>query len=288
MPPAAGDRAQPLYLDLDGARRFCLHHPAHGGAPRARVLYLHPLAEEMNRSRRMASLQARALAAAGCEVLQIDLLGCGDSPGDFRDATWDAWRDDALRASRWLRGRAGNAPLWLWGLRAGALLAVEAARALEEQDPCNLLLWQPPASGRAVLQQFLRLRLAQALAGGDAAALMKSLRAQLEAGQAVQAAGYELSSALARGLEAAQLTPPPARAGHLAWLEVGGTEPGEPAPGAQPTLAAWRAAGWRVDAHRLPGPAFWATAETETAPALLQATQALLAATAVVREGAAA
>jgi exosortase A-associated hydrolase 2 len=258
-------------------RRFWLSHGAHGGAARARVLYLHPLAEEMNRSRRMAALQARALAAAGCEVLQIDLLGCGDSAGDFSDATWDAWRDDTLQGCRWLRERAGAAPLWLWGLRAGALLAVDAARVLDE--PCHLLLWQPPASGRAVLQQFLRLRLAEGLAGGDAGALMKALRAQLAAGEPVSAAGYALSSTLARGLEAAQLTPPPACAGRLAWLEVGGAEPGAPAPGALPTLDAWRAAGWRVDAQRVPGPAFWATAETETAPALLQATRALLAGT---------
>ena len=133
------------------------------------------------------------------------------------------------------------------------------------------MLWQAPASGRAVLQQFLRLRLAEALGtGGEAAALIEALRAQVEAGQAVEAAGYELSPALARGLEAATLAPA-APAGRLVWLEVGGTEPGEVAPAAQPALAAWRAAGWDVHAQRVPGPAFWATAETETAPALLQA-----------------
>lgn len=257
-------------MGRDEGRRFCLHHRAAGGQPRARVLYLHPLAEEMNRSRRMAALQARALAGAGFEVLQIDLHGCGDSAGDFAGASWQGWTADALQACEWLRAHPGAAPLWLWGLRAGALLAVEAARALSV--PCNLLLWQPPASGAAVLQQFLRLRLAEGLAQGQAGALMKTLRAQLDAGQAVEAAGYAMSPALAHGLQSATLVPPPPCAGRLAWLELGGTEPGAPSPGAQPLLDAWRSGGWQVRAQRVPGPAFWATAETETAPALLRAT----------------
>jgi exosortase A-associated hydrolase 2 len=260
------ERAHPFFIGQDEGLRFWLHHGARDALPRARVLYLHPLAEEMNRSRRMAALQARALAAAGMEVLQIDLLGCGDSAGEFADATWDHWIADALRACRWLRERGGEVPLWIWGLRAGALLAVDAARALDD-TPCHLLLWQPPASGRAVLQQFLRLR----LASGDAGALMQSLRSRLDAGQPVEAGGYALSSALARGLKAAALAAPPPRPARLVWLEVGGSEPADAAPGAQPTLAAWRAAGWQVHARRVPGPAFWATAETKTAPALLQA-----------------
>ncbi len=48
----------------------------------------------MNKSRRMAALQARAFAAMGFGVLQIDLFGCGDSSGDFSDARWDIWKQD--------------------------------------------------------------------------------------------------------------------------------------------------------------------------------------------------
>ena len=40
-------------------------------------------AEEMNKARRMAALQARLLAENGYAVLQIDLHGCGDSSGDL-------------------------------------------------------------------------------------------------------------------------------------------------------------------------------------------------------------
>ena len=50
----------------------------------------------MNKSRRMAALQARAFAEMGFGVLQIDLFGCGDSSGDFSDARWDIWKQDLI------------------------------------------------------------------------------------------------------------------------------------------------------------------------------------------------
>ncbi|WP_229425321.1 hypothetical protein [Massilia sp. Se16.2.3] len=78
--------ADAFFLDTQGGRRFCLYH-APIGECRGALVYVHPFAEEMNRSRRMAALQARALAARGIGVLQLDLHGCGDSVGDFGDAT---------------------------------------------------------------------------------------------------------------------------------------------------------------------------------------------------------
>jgi len=38
----------------------------------------------MNKSRRMAALQARVFAAMGFGVLQIDLFGCGDSRANLK------------------------------------------------------------------------------------------------------------------------------------------------------------------------------------------------------------
>jgi alpha-beta hydrolase superfamily lysophospholipase len=66
------------------------------------VLYLPPLAEELNSSRRTVAQQARALARAGFAVLQIDLLGCGDSSGRLEDARWSDWLHDARAALDWL------------------------------------------------------------------------------------------------------------------------------------------------------------------------------------------
>jgi uncharacterized protein len=255
-----------------GGQRLCVHHPA-VGLVRGLVLYLHPFAEEMNKSRRMAALASRALAQAGFEVLQIDLHGCGDSSGEFADATWAGWLDDALLGARWLRARHAEAPLWLWGLRAGCLLATEAAARLPER--AALLFWQPPAAGKTLLQQFLRLKMAGDLIEGQAAGAVSAVRAELAAGRSVEIAGYALAPALARGLEAATLAPPP-KATHTVWLESHTRMPAEPLPVTVAGADRWRAAGHSVALRTVNGPAFWQTQETELAPELLQATVDLL------------
>ena len=64
-----------FFLPVTGGRLFCLlHRPAGETAIKGAVLYVHPFAEEMNRSRRMAALQAKAMASAGYMVLQVDLF----------------------------------------------------------------------------------------------------------------------------------------------------------------------------------------------------------------------
>ncbi|GAB1388658.1 hypothetical protein MASR1M6_08390 [Rubrivivax sp.] len=215
---------EPLFLAVDDtplAARLLVHHrPA--ARPRGLVVYVHPFAEEMNKSRRMAALQARALAAEGFAVVQIDLLGCGDSAGDFGDARWTRWVDDVVAAATWLQQQhaqpAGDAnadadapPLWLWGLRAGCLLAAEAgARLAARGQACHFLFWQPAPVGKLLLQQFLRLKAAGELLAGQAKAAMEQLRAELAAGRPVEVAGYLLDPALCAGLDAAQLQPPQA------------------------------------------------------------------------------
>ncbi|MFN9745778.1 MAG: prolyl oligopeptidase family serine peptidase, partial [Betaproteobacteria bacterium] len=116
---------RPLFIKAaDGSARFGLHHVPASGQPRALVVYLHPFAEEMNKSRRMAALQSRALAQAGLAVLQMDLLGCGYSAGDLADASWQAWQDDVHLAARWLRARSDvdTGKVALWGGRYGGYL----------------------------------------------------------------------------------------------------------------------------------------------------------------------
>lgn len=261
-------------------QRLCVHHAALG-RPQGRLLLLHAFGEEMNKSRHMLAQLARQAAQAGLEVLQIDLKGCGDSSGDFGDASWQDWLDDARIAQDWLLTRgdlAVDAPLWLMGHRAGALLATALAR--QAGPPCRLLLWHPLTSGKLQLQQFLRLRLGADLVGGQAKGAMQALREQLAAGQAVEVAGYALSPAMARGLEAADLKPAAAAAARvrqLVWLELGSAEAGL-SPAAQLQLQPWQAAGVPTQAQALEGPAFWATSEISSAPALLQASLAALSA----------
>jgi exosortase A-associated hydrolase 2 len=259
----------------EGGQRLYLHHTPPGGqALKGVVLYIHPWAEEMNKSRRMAALASRALAQDGWAVLQVDLLGCGDSSGDFADATWQAWVDDVTQAAHWLQARHPGVPFWLWGLRAGTLLA--AAVAPRIAGTLNLLFWQPAQQGKALLQQFLRLKAAAQLADGGGKAILEATRADLAAGRAVRVAGYSLPPALARGLEAATLNPPATNSGRLVWLEVSAQAEPTLAPAALAASPRWQVAGWQVEAMAVPGPAFWQTTEIEDAPALLAATSAAL------------
>jgi exosortase A-associated hydrolase 2 len=270
---------QAFFLDAPhGGQRFCLFHTPRVGAPElGRVLFCQPFAEELNTTRRTVARQARALADAGFAVLQIDLLGCGDSAGDFGDATWPAWLADLQLAHAWLSGQQPTqGPLWLWGLRAGALLASDLAATLPE--PANLLLWQPFASGQQQLQQFLRLHSAGQWLAGDQAYTVKKLdkpAQQLAQGHLVHIAGYPLSPLLAQGLAAAKLQPPAQRTpGRLVWLELG--TQGALSPAAEKQMAAWQQAGWQVIAPAVATPAFWQTVETEAAPELIATTVAAL------------
>lgn len=265
-----------FFLPVANGQRFCLFHPAQG-APKAALLYLHPFAEEMNKSRRMAALQSRMLGENGYAVLQIDLLGCGDSSGDFGDASWQAWLDDVGHAHAWLRERC-SVPIWLWGLRAGCLLATQAAVRLDEQP--NFLLWQPVTSGKQFLQQFLRLRVAGQMMNGDSKGVMDSLKRQLAEKQPVEIAGYTLSTALASGLETAELLPPSQR-GNLVWLELSTRTDATIAPASLECIERWRKAGYTASAQIVAAPAFWQTTEIEEAPALLAATLTALEAQAV-------
>lgn len=258
-----------FFLPTGREQRLCLFH-APAGSPRSAVLYLHPFAEEMNKSRRMAALGCRALAGAGHAVLQIDLRGCGDSSADFGDATWQDWQADVRLGLDWLGQRVPGVPVWLWGLRAGALLA-----AADWGQPVNYLFWQPMTSGKLTLQQFLRLKLAAEMASGGSKGLMEQMKSQLAQGEAVEIAGYRLHPGLAEGLESARLAPA-GRPGRVEWLELG-TAPDEPLkPVSLQAIKTWQDAGWQVNAGSVAGPSFWATSEIELAPALLERTEAAL------------
>lgn len=269
---ARPEPARPFFLARGSRQLFCLHH-APPGASRGAIVHVPAFAEEMNKSRRMVSLQARALAAAGWHVLQLDLLGTGDSEGDFADATWVDWLDDVAAARQWLAAAAGHEP-WLWGLRLGALVA---GASLERRPAPGMLLWQPVLSGRQHLQQFLRLKAgAEWVAGGGAPGAQAKPLEQLAAGQAVEVAGYTLNPALALPMSAAALALPPAPA-RVVWFEVSPRADATLSPASERLLAP-RRDGPGLSAAVLPGPSFWQALEIETAPALVAAGVEALAA----------
>ena len=82
----------------------------------------------------------RQMAQAGFAVLRFDLSGTGDSDGRLADLGWPHWLADSQAALQALRDASSDqdpdVPLWLWGVRGGAMLSAALAAerpALYEQ-----------------------------------------------------------------------------------------------------------------------------------------------------------
>jgi exosortase A-associated hydrolase 2 len=266
---------EPLFLEGSAGRLFAIHHPPQGTEEKA-VIYLPPFVEEMNRSRRVAALLARRLAAAGCGTLLLDPLGCGDSEGDFADARWEIWRDDVAAAIRLLENR-GYRGIALLGLRLGALLALDAAAHSEAVE--RVVLWQPVLSGDQMLTQFLRLRLASGLAAGRSAGeTTTALRARLKAGETLEIAGYALAPALALAMDSLHLGKlGTATRVPIDWVAIEAAD-APPSPAQQEILDDWRGRGREIHYHRVSADPFWTLQETTLAPALVEFTASLLGA----------
>ena len=266
---------EPFFLESPRGSMFCIYFSPIKLAHKGSILYLHPFGEEMHKSRRIAALQARAFASLGYAVLQIDLTGCGDSVGDFADASWSAWRNDARLAHAWLLAKTAQ-PITLWGLRTGALLAVDLAQQLNNLQ--GLLLWQPGPDGGVFLTQFLRIKLASdMLAEGKSKLGTKEMLASLEANQSVEVGGNRLSPAMARemgGVKLAAMHP----VCPITWLEVGTVNNELLGPASQRVAEAWRNTGAGIQSQTVVGDPFWATQEISECPQLINATLAHLAA----------
>ncbi|MCC7135220.1 MAG: hydrolase 2, exosortase A system-associated [Nitrosomonas sp.] len=268
--------ADPFFLDAFPGKRFCLYHPPakvfyRGDA----ILYLHPFAEEMNKSRRMAALQSRAFAAAGLGVLQIDLYGCGDSEGDFSDAAWEIWKQDIACARQWLI-QQGFISIHIWGLRLGALLALDYAKEAA-QDFVQFILWQPILNGHSFLTQFLRLRLGNELIATDSSVTsnVKQLREQLWAGNSLEIAGYTLSPTLAITIDNLKINQLAVANQPIHWFEIVAQAGREQPPASQAMIQSWQQAGVITQVTVLPGSPFWSTQEISECPELIIATTRL-------------
>jgi len=256
---------------------FSVYHPAHAiDRRRLGLVYVPPFAEEMNRARRMAALQARRLSELGIDVLLLDPFGTGDSEGDFGDARWEIWCDDVRTAMNWLAVRT-NAPVGLWGLRLGALLAADVASM--QRDPIErLVLWQPVLSGDSHLTQFLRLRLAATMDKGENRESTKVLRERLALGETLEIAGYHLAPDLARAIgsrtfrDLMEIN----QTSTINWLEVTSDPLGAFSSASQRVLDVLAQQDRVITAKVVAGQPFWLAQEITLAPDLLSATDDVL------------
>mgnify|MGYP002623141373 CR=1 FL=1 len=145
-------RAVPLYFGPHDRPLFGWFHPPKEEKARLRVLLCPPLGYEGLFAHPTLKLLAEALADHGMAVLRFDLDGTGDSAGSGADPQRvESWIESIVAADEESRRMAGDLPLAIVGMRAGALLAVEASRRLEGVD-C-LVLWAPVTRGRAFMRE---------------------------------------------------------------------------------------------------------------------------------------
>ena len=266
--------AQPFFLQAEQGQRFCLFHPP-AGACRGAVLYVAPFGEEMNKTRRMAAMQARDLAAHGFGVLLLDLHGCGDSSGDFAAARWEIWKDDIALGQQWLTTRLGH-PVSLWGLRLGALLALDYA-CNPAVPVANLLLWQPVQNGATFLTQFLRLRIANDMLGeGKEKGGTQALRDALRAGETLEVAGYDLAPALAASIESLDAATMLITYCPVHWFEAVQGDDRPMSPAGAKVISAWENHAVAARVHLVTCAPFWATQEVTECAQLITATSAVL------------
>ena len=267
----AGQRIkpEPFFIDSGHGRQFAIvSRPA--GTPRGGILFIPPFAEEMNKARRMTAITASSLAEKGWLVVRFDLSGCGDSEGDFADATWDAWLQDIDSWYGWLRERTSG-PILLWSLRAGALLASDWLKRVRLSVP--LLLWQPVANGQRYLNQFLRLRAAaDMLDSAQSRGVVASLKADLADGTAVTVAGYRLDPEIAGPMAEAKLSLFDDYAGSASLVEIATTANATLSPALVALAERWRENGVDTRLSLIAGPPFWQTVEIETVPAAIATT----------------
>jgi alpha-beta hydrolase superfamily lysophospholipase len=143
---AAGDR--PL---------FVWHHaPPPQFRRRAAIVLCPPLGYEYMSAYQTWRILAERLAALGFDALRVDYDGTGNSYGDQEDpdrvGAWVRSIDAALSEARRLSESDAVA---LIGLRAGALLALDAAAATGGVE--RLVLWAPFPTGRAHVRELKAL-----------------------------------------------------------------------------------------------------------------------------------
>lgn len=260
---------KPLFIPTATGNLFAIYYPPASLKTSRTIIHIPAFAEEMNKARRMVSLQAQAFARLGHGVLILDLFGTGDSAGDFADATWQIWLQNIDDAVAWLN-QQGVTRIDLWGLRTGALLAIHYI-ANGNHIIGHLLCWQPVLSGDAFVTQFLRLRIAAAMMNNNPIKeTTNQLKQQLAHGQSLEVAGYGLHPALITPLMAINaqqfaLT----TLGKVAVMEVVSSEATLIAAATSQFLTALQQQHVDVTYTSVTGDLFWTTQETGLAMALI-------------------
>lgn len=193
-----GVRVNPRFMGEEGGRHFTVQFSP-GYKPKAHIVFIPPFGEEMNRCRSLVATQARSFAAAGYSCTLVDFYGTGDSQGQLCDASLSLWKANIRLTIETLQQEV-EAPLILWGLRLGGLLALDYA-AGSALTPKEIILWQPVNSASVYITQVLRQRVASLMVRDLPPETTTDIRQRLSDGENVEIAGYTLGGKLVKDLE---------------------------------------------------------------------------------------
>jgi alpha/beta superfamily hydrolase len=111
------------------------------GAPRAAVVFAHPLPTEGGTMHtKMVFQGAKGLVRARCAVLRFNFRGVGRSPGEFDGGRGE--QDDFRAAVDFMSARYPGADIWAAGASFGSYVALTAGAA--DDRVCALIAIAPP------------------------------------------------------------------------------------------------------------------------------------------------
>jgi pimeloyl-ACP methyl ester carboxylesterase len=145
-----------FFFGSGNQRIFANYHPAAGVGGQVLTVICPPLFSDYMRTHLVLRELAMALAERRQHVLRFDYRGTGDSFGDLGEVTVSDWLEDIALGVREGREISGSSVVRLLGVRAGALLACAAARALS--DVQRLVLWDPISDGAGYLEVLRRIQ----------------------------------------------------------------------------------------------------------------------------------
>jgi exosortase A-associated hydrolase 2 len=260
---------KPYFLDTPQGHLFIQAFTPIASTTEA-VIFVPPFAEEMNKSRRMMAMLGHALSANGTLMVIPDLYGTGDSEGEFVEANWDIWLENIQQLIQKLK-QQGIQDISLVGLRMGCLL-ISDYLLLQQGNIKQVVFWKPVLSGQQMLNQFLRLRVANSMMNGEKETT-KSLRDLLAKQGEIEVAGYQLNAELVSALDGKKLvTRNIDKNINWFWFEVLASSE-QPVPiASQRILETSREAGVQISLEKVVGESFWANQEITELPNLINST----------------
>lgn len=272
------------FIPLTQGHNFLLSRPAnradtaatpHSNVSTDALIVLPPFAEEMNKSRHIISQLMSVLAQKQFNCFMLDNFGTGDSEGDLTDATTNLWRDDLASLIEHL-AQAGYSTISFVAIRFGALQLFDLLNQVQPALPVKqVVLWQPVFDSKKLWQQFVRVKIAEAMASGSKVS-QAEIEQQIASGDTVEIAGYPVNGAFYHSLFELQPTFPPALSqSKLHWLEVSKLD-----TVALPVQKTKAMIEQHTELHfeQLKAESFWQTQELASADELIAATAKLLGA----------